>query len=179
MTKTNTKQLCFNAVMVALFVALEYVSIEFLNLKITFSGLPIILSSLYFGPAVGGLVGFLGSGLSQLIIIRYGFGPTTIIWILPAVLRGVTVGLLNSAFKKSRKPLVLTTEIIISSIIVTAANTVAIVADANFYGYAAPAVLSITTAFRFVSGVLTAIVFSVIVPAFFKPLDKLLINNRK
>ena len=177
MTKTNTKQLCFNAVMVALFVALEYVSIEFLNLKITFSGLPIILSSLYFGPAVGGLVGFLGSGLSQ--FIRYGFGPTTIIWILPAVLRGVTVGLLNSAFKKSRKPLVLTTEIIISSIIVTAANTVAIVADANFYGYAVPAVLSITTAFRFVSGVLTAIVFSVIVPAFFKPLDKLLINNRK
>lgn len=169
----TTKQICFNAVMVAVFMALELISLRLpFDLKITLNGIPIILSALYFGPLVGGTVGLLGSFLSQML--TYGFSATTFLWVLPAVIRGVSIGVSNICFKKSRKVWIITIEIIISSILVTAFNTLALIIDATIYGYNTPAVILAETSGRLILSVITAIIYSIIIPLTFKPLDKIL-----
>lgn len=168
----KTKALCFLAVMSAMFVALEYVAITPTeNIKITLSGFPIILSAVYFGPLGGAAVGLVGSFISQLI--KFGLGPTTVLWMAPAVLRGLSMGLLFIAFKRSFKYRYITIEIIISSLLVTIANTFVMFLDAKIYGY--PFALAAGVAlFRVISSVLTALVFSVVFIPCYKALKKII-----
>ena len=59
-------------------------------LKITLDSLPIIVGAALLGPLDGFLIGFFGSFLNQLL--TFGLTPTTIIWVLPAAIRGLLIG---------------------------------------------------------------------------------------
>ena len=91
------------------------------------------------------------------------------LWTLPAVLRGLSVGLLFIALGRSLKrfPLILCT--VISALIVTAANTAVMYIDAKIYGYPV-ALFGIVLVTRILSGVITAVVISLLIPPVIKRL---------
>lgn len=174
----DTKKLVTLGMLVALHVVLGLVSIKFGNIKITLDGLPIIISGICFGPVWGMLTGLLGSFLAQLL--SYGITATTALWILPAAVRGLMIGLFflkidptdenQWRFKSPR----LLLAIILSSLTVTSINTLVIYLDSIIYHYYSFAYVFGATAFRFLSSILTAIAYALLVPLVMKPLQKLL-----
>lgn len=170
MKKNYVKNLCLCAVLSALCFALDYCT-TVLNsatgfLKLPLSAFPIIIAAVMCGPFMGTAVGLVGTFLTQLI--TYGITPTTLLWILPAGIRGLCVGLLFTAFGKSLKRTALTAEIIISSVIVTALNTLVIYLDSVFYGYYTPAVVWGGFIARTVTGITASAVFAMLVPSVIK-----------
>jgi len=154
----DAKKMCIIAVMAAMFVVLEMLSISTGNsMKITFSGLPVIITSVVFGPVSGMATGLLGSFISQML--RYGFSVTTVLWILPAGVRGLSMGLMFAAFKRRLEWKSIGISVIVSSAAVTAFNTLAIFVDSKIYGYYSFDVVFGMTMFRVISSVLTAVVY--------------------
>lgn len=175
--KQNTvKLLCLAGVMAAMYIGLDFLAVNVSvafggNLKISLSGLPIIITGIFGGPLWGAATGFIGAFIGQLI--TYGLSPTTLLWVLPAVVRGVSIGLLFRAFKGSTKPSVLTLEICISSILVTLFNTGAMLIEQKLYGYY-QSYLAIFVAIpsRIFAGIITAIIFSLMLPTVITALNK-------
>ena len=91
------------ALSLALYVALSYASINRQFIKISLTGLPIIFIAVVYGPIEGMLVGGIGEFFCQLVS-QYGLTPTTPLWVLPAIVRGLIVGLL---FKQKHEETVL------------------------------------------------------------------------
>ena len=161
MTRT-TRRLALDAMLAAMFVCLSLVSIQLPNMKITLDSFPVLVAACLFGPLDGAAVGLTGSFLSQLL--TYGLTPTTVLWILPAGVRGLLVGLYakRRAFTLSRQHMIFI--VILSALAVTALNTAVMAADSLLYGYYSRAYVFGALLFRIISGVVTALVFSFILP---------------
>lgn len=163
--KKQTNRRILRIVMVGMLAALcyvlsAYVSIKAGSMKFTFAGLPILLASLLFGPVDGMLVGGIGEFLSQLF--GYGLTPTTVLWILPAVVRGLMVGLYAKS-KKDSLPVVGTSGmIVLSSLTVTLLNGLVIWADAVIMGYYSFAYVFGATGWRFLASLITAVLYCVV-----------------
>ena len=176
MSKPNRiKLLCLSGVMAALYVGLDFlavsVSAPFGNtLKISLSGLPVMLVAMLGGPLWGAATGFVGAFIGQLL--TYGFSATTLLWVLPAVVRGVSMGLLFRWFKKRTTPAVLTVQTVISSLLVTALNTAVLILDARIYGYSTTAAVLTAVPGRIVAGVITAVIFALMLPTILQSLRK-------
>ena len=174
----NLKMLCLAGVMAALYVGLDFLAVSISapfggQLKISFSGLPVIIVSIFGGPLWGAATGFVGALVGQMI--TYGFSATTLLWVLPAVIRGLSMGLLFRAFKKSMKPSVLILETGISSLLVTLFNTGAMLIEQMLYGYYSSyyaIVVAIPT--RVIAGIVTAVVFSLMLPTIVNSLKGIL-----
>ena len=169
---TFSKKLCFCAVMAALYVGLDYLSTTLSSamggsVKISLNAIPVIITAVCIGPLWAAASGFTGAFIGQLI--TYGLTATTVLWTLPAVLRGLSVGLLFIALGRSLKrfPLILCT--VTSALIVTAANTAVMYIDAKIYGYPV-ALFGIVLVTRILSGVVTAVVISLLIPPVIKRL---------
>lgn len=182
MKKTNyVKIMCLSAVMAALYVGLDFLAVSVSapfggNLKISLSGLPVIIVSIFGGPIWGAATGFIGAFIGQML--TYGFSATTLLWVLPAVIRGLCVGLLFKAFGRDYKPLKLICITCISSLLVTVFNTGAMIIEQKLYGYYS----SYLTIFagiptRIIAGILTAIVFSLMLPTIIDSLKKIIKLN--
>lgn len=145
----------------AMFECLSLISINLGSMKITLDFLPIIIAAMLFGPVEGAIVGLAGSFLNQLL--SYGLTPTTILWILPAGVRGLLVGLYakKHSFSLTRGQTVFI--LILSALVVTALNTGVMYLDSVIIGYPFAATL-ITVVLRIVNGILTAILFAFILP---------------
>lgn len=159
----KTSRLVTNAMLIALYVVMSlFVSIRLGNMKITLDALPILVGALLFGPADGFLIGLFGAFFAQLL--TYGLTPTTILWVMPAAVRGLMVGFV--AAKKhgvlSRRELLVL--IVASSIVVTTLNTGVMAADALLYHYYSRAYVFGALAARYASGILTAILYAAVVP---------------
>lgn len=144
------------------FVLSRYLSVPAGSMKFTFSGLPIILASLLYGPVDGMLVGGIGEFLSQLFS-PYGLTPTTPLWVLPAVLRGLLLGGYAALKKYRLGPVGTSAAIVVSSLAVTVANGLVIWADAVLMGYFSKAYVFGATGWRFLSSVITAVLYCLIV----------------
>ena len=165
--KVNLRKLCFAAIMAALFVVIELLSHDIgSQIKITFDGLPILISSFVLGPVWGGIVGFTGSFISQLI--NYGLSFSTFLWVLPAVIRGILAGIIFNAFKKNINFLSVGTTVISTSLIVTVLNTLIMIFESIVLGYYSYTFLSAATAFRFVSSVITAVAYMLVITPLLK-----------
>lgn len=165
------RKLCVAAVMAALFVVLDMLSIKIgQNIKITFGGLPIIVAAIFGGPVIGLLTGLVGAFIGQLI--SYGLSVTTVIWIIPAGVRGLAMGLLFIAFRRRTDWVTLGIEIVISSLIVTVLNTAALYIDSLIYGYYSAAVVFGATVFRIASSVLTSAVYVLVIAPIVAALKK-------
>lgn len=170
--------LCLAGVMAALYVGLDFLAVSISapfggQLKISFSGLPVIIVSIFGGPLWGAATGFVGALVGQMI--TYGFSATTLLWVLPAVIRGLSMGLLFRAFKKSMKPSVLILETGISSLLVTLFNTGAMLIEQMLYGYYSSyyaIVVAIPT--RVIAGIVTAVAFSLMLPTIVNSLKGIL-----
>lgn len=153
----------------ALYIALSFVSVNLQFIKISLTGLPVIFASVIFGPIEGMFVGFLGELVAQML--SYGFTPTTMLWVLPAVVRGLIVGLM---FKqkdiKEHKVLWIIT-MIVCCLAVTIINTFVIYLDAKIFEY--PSQLTyLTIIFRFIGSIVSAAIYALLVPALVLPLVK-------
>lgn len=171
----NIKKLCLSAMMAAIYVALDYLAVAVSSpfggtMKISLSGLPVIIIAVLCGPVWGMATGFVGAFIGQLI--TYGISATTLLWVIPAVMRGLTMGLLFIAFKRSMKRLPLCVGTVISSIIVTAINTVVLYLDSKIYSYPL-AVFGVSLVNRIIVSVFTAVLFAVILPPIIKMLKRI------
>ena len=90
-SRFTAKRLALNAAMVALYFALSMMAVPVGGFKLTFEHLPIILCAVLFGPVDALLVGALGEFINQML--TFGFTPPTILWMAPAMIRGLSRGL--------------------------------------------------------------------------------------
>lgn len=129
----KTKRITVVAVLAALYVVLGYMAINLRFMKLSFAGLPVVVGGLLLGPAAGLAIGGIGALLEQLI--RYGITATTILWILPVMVRGLLVGWYAKA-RHFRLTVQQTSFIVLASAFaLTLMNTVGIYIDSKIYGY--------------------------------------------
>lgn len=89
----NIYTICIIALLTAMVVLLKRtIAIETPYFKFNFASLPIMLAAMLFGPVEGMVVGLLGEFIAQ-ITGPYGLAPTTVLYVAPAAIRGVVVGL--------------------------------------------------------------------------------------
>ncbi len=159
-------KICVSGVLAAVCFVLDYfatgISLTLFGnaIKISISGLPIMLAAFLAGPLFGAATGFIGAMLTQLL--TYGFTATTLLWVLPATARGLVIGLLFLAFKKSTKSYVLIFETVVSSLLVTALNTLALFVDSKINHYYSFEFIVGGIGLRVVTGIITAVILSLI-----------------
>lgn len=138
----TAKRIALNAIMIALFVGLSFCSFIIAGVKVTLEDLPVVICAVVFGPIDAALVGFLGEFMNQML--TYGFTPTTLLWILPAVIRGLFIGTCIHFMKKrhttegifqSKRVVLIFVICAISGILASVFNTFAYYVDSNMYGY--------------------------------------------
>lgn len=161
--RITAKRMALDAVMIAMFFALSMLSITIGGLKITFSSLPTIICATIFGPVDAFLVGTIGALLEQMM--TYGFTPTTILWILPAGVRGLFIGLCVYFLKKrftmdgimnGKQTVWFFVVCVISGIIVSCMNTFTLYVDSNMYGYYSYALVFGALVLRLISGMVSS-----------------------
>ena len=161
----RTRRMAIDAVCVALYVILSsaYCSVSVLGvLKFSFAAFPIFVISLLYGPADGLLVACVGALVEQLL--SYGIGPTTILWMIPPVVRALMVGLYarRKGFDLNLRQTAMI--VLVSSLVVTTLNTGAIYLDAKVWGY--PDNLTyVVVAWRYLSSLILSVLYTLVTPA--------------
>ncbi len=170
--KITVRNLAFDAMLAAMFFALSFCSIKLGNMKISVSGLPVLVGAMLFGPLDGFLIGFVGSFLEQLV--SYGLTATTLLWLLPVAIRGLLAGLYakKKNFELSGAETVAVT--VATALVLTVLNTAVMYIDSKIYSYYSYAYVFGALAERFVIGVITAVIFSIILPPLLKLIKKAL-----
>ena len=168
MSKT-TKKLCYIALLVAVYVLLSMTfTIKTGNLEITFKSLPVVVVALLFGPAAGGLTALLGEFLCQ--VMMYGLMPTTILWLLPPVVRGLVIGCAAKFFWKSGRllescPVTCYAVCLVGSFATSCVTTVCLWLDSLIYHYYNFALIFGSALVRFGKEiVVVAIVTTIVIP---------------
>lgn len=160
--RITTRRLVTDAMLVAMYVVLSLLSINLGNMKITLDSLPIIVGAALFGPIDGLLIGLLGSFMNQLL--TYGLTATTLLWIMPAGIRGLLIGWYakKNGFSMTARQTVLI--VCVSALLVTTLNTGVMYVDSKLYGYYSYAYVFGAMAIRYLAGVLTAVALSAVTP---------------
>lgn len=163
----KTKRIVMNAVMVGVYIALSYVAIPMGGLKITFEHFPVVLSAVVFGPVDAMLVGGIGELINQLF--SFGLTPTTALWVLPIVFRGLVLGgctrlckkqMSASAICERRIPVVFLIVCVVSGIISSFLNTFAFYVDSKMFGYYTYALVFGSLFMRLLLSCITSVVIS-------------------
>lgn len=167
MEKNNVRKLCLSAILAAFCFVLDYATtaleqVSGGNFKLSLSALPIIVSAICCGPLWGAATGLVGTFLTQMI--TYGISINTVWWVLPSAIRGLSIGLLFIAFRRSLKFHWLTIEIAVSAMLVTAGNTLAMYLDYKIGGYGNIQTIIAGLFMRIVSAVITSVIFALIMP---------------
>ena len=146
------------------------------NFKFTFEAFPIYVASLLLGPVDGLIVGGVGSFIYQILFSGFGITATTILWILPHAISGYVAGLIAKSknFSLDFKMTCLT--VIISNLIVTALNTLALYVDAKIVGYYTFALVFGSLGIKIITGVFLAIIYSLALPKLISMIRKNIIN---
>ena len=170
--RLNVKRIAMDA----MFIAMHIVFASFFSFKtpiveISLASLPVLLCAVLYGPLDGLVVGLCGAFVQQLL---YGLTPTAPLWILPAMLQGLAVGLLARSlyYKGGRRAWVLVLVVACGELLLTATNTAALYLDAHIVGYSVKALYLILPT-RLLNCVVRAIISSAIILPLLKPLEKL------
>ena len=141
-SKFPAKRLAINAALVALYIALSMLAVPIGGFKLTFEHLPVILCAVVFGPVDALIVGALAELMNQML--TFGFTPTTILWMAPAMFRGLSMGLCakfapkslgREALMKKKVPAAFFACCIISGLICSLINTFTLYVDSKMFGY--------------------------------------------
>jgi ECF transporter S component (folate family) len=150
-----------DAMLTAVYFVLSYFSISIGGgIAISLGSFPIVLSALVFGPWDSSFIALLGEFLIQ--VLKYGITLTTVLWILPPMLRGLTIGFFASTLAKKghrledNLPLYLAVSIL-GALLTSGGNTLVIYLDSLVYKVPLVSVF-VVAAMRFVIGMATAIV---------------------
>ena len=141
-SKFTAKRLAINAALVALYIALSMLAVPIGGFKLTFEHLPVILCAVFFGPVDALIVGALAELTNQML--TFGFTPTTILWMAPAMFRGLSLGLCamfvpktlgRDAILEKKAPVAFITCCVISGLICSLINTFTLYVDSKMFGY--------------------------------------------
>lgn len=170
----NTKRLTTCAMLIAVNVVLSILTpIKLANFKFTFEAFPILLAGILFGPIDGLIVGAVGASIYQILFSGYGLMITTPLWILPHAFSGLIVGLYTKKFNFSLTYKQTIFICILSSLLVTFLNTLAIYIDAKIFGYYTFTYVFGSIIFKIIAGVLLAIVYSLVIPKLVLRINKI------
>jgi ECF transporter S component (folate family) len=168
--RVNTRRLALDAVMVALYFALSLIAIPMGGLKLTFEHLPVILCAVMFGPVDALAVGGLGELVNQML--TFGFTPTTVLWMTPAMFRGLSMGLAAVLARKSlgldallekKVPVAFWITCIISGLICSLLNTFTLYVDSKMFGYYSYAMVFGVLWIRLAASAVSSVVMSLAV----------------
>ena len=158
---SKTQRIAFDGMLAALYFALSYLTIESNVIRITFTSLAILVAALMFGPIDACAVALIGEGLFQLL--RYGPGPTTLIWMAPPILHALCLGLCALLFSRRGTPLVERTGLCYGVCLFCGAlnavvTTVALYFDSIIYHYYSPETFFVNALIRVGIALVTAAV---------------------
>lgn len=157
----NIYTICMIALLTAMVVLLKRtLAIETPYIKINFAPAPIMLAAMLFGPVEGMVVGLLGEFIAQ-ITGPYGLAPTTVLYVAPAAIRGVVVGLGAVGCRRTgrrieRRPVVCYAVGIAGAVLTTVGNTVSIWLESVMYHTEFMVHIPFLPA-RFANGIITAL----------------------
>lgn len=171
-TLLTVRMMAVDAVLIAMYVVLNFFSLRLANIKFTLDAFPIIVGAVMFGPVHGSLIGFLGSGIYQLFFSGYGITPTTLLWMIPAIARGLIIGLYSKRKGYEPKGFGLIIVTIISGFVVTLLNTLALYVDSIIYKYYSFELVFGLLVPKFIIGIILAVVFALVVPSLVKKIRK-------
>lgn len=160
--RNETRRLVIDAMLAALCFVLSLISIDLGSMKITLVGLPVIVCGLLYGPVDGFIVGLLGCFLEQML--KYGFTATTVLWIIPAGMRGLMMGIYSLKCRQNFTRRGLAIMIVLSALAVTTLNTLVWYIDSLIYHYYSFETVFGSALIRYATGIVTAVVFSIITP---------------
>ena len=160
----NTKRIVTDGLCAALYVVLSsLLGLSLGPIKLSIDGLPVLLAALLFGPADGLLVGLVGSFLGQLLG-PYGVSATTPLWMLPAAVLGLIVGVY--AKKQGLSPLPrtkLAVLVLIALAVDTTVTTGVMYIDCLVYKYSF-VTYSPYIVWRYVADIIKTAVYTLILP---------------
>lgn len=173
----TTRKLVTIAMLTAVYVVLSLVgTLNLWWIRISVDSLPIILGALLYGPAGGLFVGLLGSFMSQLL--TYGLTATTVLWVIPAAVRGALIGLYAKHRKYELSRVQLIGVLCVTAVVVTALNTGVMYCDSVINGYYSYAYVFGGVVTRVFAGIATAAVMSFVAPPVVELLSHSLISVR-
>ena len=168
------------------FVLACFVSIKAGNLRITFASLPTLVCAALYGPGYAAVSAGLGEFLNQML--SYGLMPTTALWLIPPVVRGVIMGLWcrrlgrggvgrdhvvhsTRAYEKRRARGGMPEDhstgflvyMVVTAVFITLLNTATMYLDALIVGYSAAYVFADFFP-RLLSGIVTAVILGLVAP---------------
>ena len=161
----NIKRLTTLAMLIAVYCVLSILTpVRVSNFKFTFEAFPILVAGLLFGPVDGLIVGGVGSFIYQLLFSGYGITATTLLWVIPHAVSGLVVGYYakKKNFELDFKNTCFIS--IISALIVTSLNIVALYLDSKIYGYYSYAMVFGNIIFKVIAGAILAVIYSSVMP---------------
>lgn len=174
----NLHKLCICAVLAAMYVALEVLSMQigklaFMdNYQLPLGCFPLIIASVMFGPLWGTATGVVGSFLSQ-VVGGYGITWSSLLWMMPTIAYSLVVAVLYLLFKKSDKTYILAIELTISSLILSFSNTAAMFLQ-NYITNLSNALLQIFLPFKLIMAIVFAVIFALLAPQVIKRIKKII-----
>ena len=169
----NTKRLTSLAMLIAVYCVLSILTpIKVLNFKFTLEAFPIYVASLLLGPVDGLIVGGVGSFIYQILFSGYGITATTILWVLPHAISGYVAGLYARSKNFSLDFGQTCFIVIISNLIVTALNTLALYVDSKMFGYYSQTLVFGSLGLKIITGIILAVIYSLAMPKLIALLKK-------
>ena len=144
--EARIRRIALDAVLVALFVLFSAVlTFKTPLFEVSWASLPILVAAFLFGLPDAVAVAVLGSFLEQ-ALSSYGLGVTTPLWMAPVILQALVAGVLAYLVRRSGNRfsllfpvVVLEVTIVVSELVLTAANIAALYLDGMIWEYALPA----------------------------------------
>ena len=167
--QSKTKKMAVSAMLAALYFALSMLAVPVGGLKLTFEHLPVIIAALMFGPVDALIVGALGELANQMM--TYGITATTILWMTPAMFRGLSMGLCakllsgyvgTNAVIEKKLPVGFLVTCVVSGLICSLLNTFTLYVDSKMYGYYSYAMVFGVLWIRLVASAVSSIVMAVV-----------------
>lgn len=163
MKKKLVFKITLAAIMAALAIILDFLSGRIdMKFKITLYGLPLIFTSIMFGPLIGGLAGLVAGFISQ-IISPYGLSITAPLWMIAPVIWGTIGGLIMLLFKNKNdfKLYKIIIVVIITSYLASTANSIVTYLDGLILDYTVEQTAA-TIITRFVIATIMCVPYSII-----------------
>lgn len=167
----NAKRLVTDGLCAALYVVLSsFLSLNLGPIKLSVSGLPVLLTGLLFGPGDGLVVGLLGGFLGQLLG-PYGVSATTPLWMLPVGAMGLIPGW-YAKYKNYDLPRAhLAAVVFIALLADTTITTGVMYVDCLVYKYSF-VTYSPYIVWRYVADLIKAVLYTLVLPPMLKILRK-------
>ena len=160
--QNKTLRICCVALCAAMYVPMSlYLAVNIGTVRISFASLPTVVMALLFGPVDAVFTALIGEFCKQ--PLTYGITYTTVFYLIPPALRGLCIGLFTLAMKKQGKRpeqyrWMLYVVCSIAATLTTIGNTLVNWLDSILFNYYTPALIFGGMAYRFVIGIITAIV---------------------